>query len=206
MKRAISIFLAIVLSVSFLGCIGGDDDSDNVETSTLPPKLVQVDGVVTTDEYEHMESFSGGRFVLYWRFYEENVVFAMVARTEGMVSLGIDPEVRMKGADMMIGWVKDGETFLFDCYSTGETGPHPEDTDLGGTDDIIEYMGTENDGVTIIEFSRPLQSIDEFDKDIVADGSFYVIWAISNSDSLTSSHNYRGGATINEEDGNAGGY
>jgi len=205
LRNVYVIFLILALSFPVLGCISGNGD-DSSETKTLPSTVVAVDGTIMMDEYEGQTSFTGGRFILYWRFEDDNVIFGMLAMTDGMLALGIDPESGMKGADMYIGWVDDEGTSLFDCHSTGTTGPHPSDIELGGTEDIIEYAGTEEDGITTIEFKRSIDPQDPYDKMFSNTDGTYVIWAISGQDSLTASHSDRGGGNVNEPSGNVGEY
>ncbi len=38
----------------------------------------------------------------------------------------------MKDADMIFGWVEDGEAKVLDLYTTGSTGLHRPDTEIGG--------------------------------------------------------------------------
>jgi len=184
------------------GCVGGDNEE---QTTTLPPNDVSIDGIVTQGEYDHMSVLSDGKFTMYWRFEENNIVIAMVAGTEGMISLGLDPGVGMKDSDMLIGWVDDG-TFLYDCYSVDTTGPHPEDTEIGGTNDIIVYAGSEADGITTIELLRKLDTGDAYDKEIGTSGELQVIWAISNSDSFSTKHSSRGGVKIELSSSDVSGY
>ena len=59
--------------------------------------------------------------------------------------------------------IGDGTVKVVDAYSTGPTGPHPADTDQGGSDDIISFGGKESDGKTVIEFVRKLDTGDDKD-------------------------------------------
>ncbi|NIP35848.1 MAG: hypothetical protein GWN18_12860, partial [Thermoplasmata archaeon] len=86
-----------------------------------------IDGVVEDGEYDFDARFAGGDYRLYWKVVGDDLQIAIRARTEGWVSLGIDPEDRMQGADMVIGWVEDGTPVVHDAYATGPTGPHPPD-------------------------------------------------------------------------------
>jgi hypothetical protein len=88
---------------------------------------------------------------------------------------------------MILGWVADGETFIFDLYSTGTFDPHPLDTDIGGSYDILEFGGSEIDGITIIEFKRQLNTGDSNDERIVS-GTNLIIWAFGPNDDLFKGH------------------
>ena len=204
MNRCIIIpFVLIICLLS--ACIGGGDGSDS-ETTTPPQNLEAIDGVVTQGEYDHQAEFSNGKFVVYWRFQDESIIFAMVAKTDGMIALGFEPEIGMKDADMVIGWVKGGVAYIFDCYSIGESGPHPEDSNLQGNDDITAYAGVEYGGFTTIEFSRKLITGDTYDKDIPTTGIFNVIWAYGPEDSITLGHTNKGGGMLKMDSADVVGY
>ena len=102
----------------------------------------------------------------------------------------------MKDADMIMGSVDGGKTTVLDLYSTGRYGPHEDDTFLGGTYDILEFAGSEEDGYTVIEFKRKLDTGDEFDKLLEPGESVSVIWAMADLDSRKLKHNVAYGEAI----------
>ena len=113
-----------------------------------------VDGEIHEDEYEFLVSLGDGHFDLYWKFLDNDTVqMAIQAKATGMVAVGFDPVVRMKHADMVIGYRQsNGEFELHDAWSTGETGPHPDDVDEGGTFDLtpdieVPYTGRDQDNI-----------------------------------------------------------
>lgn len=154
-----------------------------------------VDGVVKAGEYERSAVLDNGIYTLSWTIAGDMVWFGIQATTTGWVALGIDPETIMKGSDMVFGWVSGGKETVLDQYSTGMFGPHPDDTSLGGTMDILSSAGSEQSGTTTIEFSRKRVTGDTQDKAIPASGSLKIIWAIGNADSV-SSHSRKGSGTI----------
>lgn len=155
-----------------------------------------LDGLVSPGEYFANVSF-GDSYQLFWSFNDTTIFFAMQGKCTGWVALGLEPTDAMKDADMIFGWVSSsGAVSVVDAYSTGTYGPHPPDTDLGGTFDILAFNGSESDGYTTIEFVRLLDTGDQYDKPISPDTSLDIIWAISNSDDMNSGHTERGGATI----------
>jgi hypothetical protein len=163
----------------------------NTQPATNPKNTL--DGVITVDEYEFKVKLDGDNFILHWNSDGDLIQFAMEARTTGWVSIGFEPTVKMKDADMIFGWVGDnGDAFALDTYSTGEFGPHPPD----GSDDILEYGGTEASGKTIIEFLRYFDTGDPEDKEIKKSGEVKIIWAIGGNDDYTSGHTSRGYGTI----------
>ena len=158
-------------------------------TRTEPPS---VDGNVLDGEYN--ARFDFGRITIYTRTEGNLVYIALIGKTAGWVAIGFGAS-DMKGADIVIGWVSGGKTYVLDSYSTGKTGPHRPDTILGGSDDIIEYAGSEVNGITTIEFVRKLVTGDPYDKPIRI-GTNTVIWAVGDSDNPKDIHVERGKSTI----------
>jgi hypothetical protein len=176
--------LTLLLTLLFLG-------------AALSIPAIDIDGVVAEGEYAGSLSQAGGDFVLYWSVAGDTAYFAIQARTEGWVCLGIEPTQAMADADMVFGWVDaDGKAGVLDCYSTGIFGPHPPDEDLGGRQNILSFAGKEQGGVTTFEFSRALQTGDAFDKPLPAKGKVKIIWAASGFDDYMNPHNRRGSGTI----------
>ena len=89
----------------------------------------------------------------------------------------------------------DGKLSIADMFSTGEFGPHPPDTQLSGTDDILASGGKVDNGYTTIEFKRKLNTGDKFDKPLIM-GINKIIWAYSNEPVLTIKHSSRGSGEI----------
>lgn len=89
---------------------------------------------------------------------------AIKGHTTGWVAIWFEPSVAMKDADMIFGWVQDGQIVVMDTYSTGTYGPHPSDEEPGGTNDILAFAGKEENGYTVIEFKRNLDTGDQYDK------------------------------------------
>jgi len=159
-----------------------------------------VDGVVNPGEYQSSESFENGTVIVSWTIGDSLAWFAMSAPTEGWVALGFGAENMMQGADMAIGWVEDdGRAFVLDCYSTGPYGPHPPDTELGGKDDLVAFAAAEKNGITTIEFSRPIAATDAYDKPIVPGESY--IWAYATSDDFDEYHPVAGYGTLDSAGG-----
>jgi hypothetical protein len=158
---------------------------------------VDLDGKIADGEYADSLVFANGEFVLFWSLDQEAAHFAIRARTAGWVALGIEPIQAMDQADMVFGWVSDdGTVNALDCFSTGLFGPHPQDEELGGTADLLGFAGSEQDGVTSFEFSRPLDSGDSYDKPLSSEGEVKIIWALGNSDNNQAPHIRRGGGTL----------
>ena len=153
------------------------------------------DAVIGADEYAHSVEAAGVTF--HWSSDDEFLFGAMSAETTGWVAVAFDPENKMQGANYVYGWVKDGQTEVFNMFGTKPAGPgsHPEDRTLGGTDDIVAFAGSEEGGTTLIEFQIPLDSGDANDKPLAAGGTYTVLLAHGANDDLNY-HAARGATEI----------
>ncbi|MBM3707872.1 MAG: hypothetical protein FJW69_05980 [Actinobacteria bacterium] len=166
------------------------DSSESAATgSELITSEFKADGVISEGEYSGKQTY--GDFEINWTNDDTYFYAAIKAEATGFVAVAIQPGSRMKNADIIMGFVKDGSASIFDMFSTGDFGPHMPDTELGGTDDVIEYAAAEDGTFTIIEFKRLLVTGDDYDNDIV-EGKNQIIWAYSKADDLEIKHSTRG--------------
>ncbi len=187
------VILAAGLAYLMFTQTGKQASSPTAPTMT-PAVEWKPDGKVSEGEYQGEVELAGGRFRVYWRSDGEYLYMALVGETEGWVAIGFEPTVRMKDADMVIGWVKGGKAYVVDAFSTGETGPHPPDTKIGGSNDILAYGGSEGNGVTVIEFKRKLDTGDKYDKPLVPGRTVKFLFAMADSDQFTKKHNVAKGS------------
>ena len=172
-------------------------------TTTTPPGggntstgLVEwsPDGVISEGEYQSEYTLADGNFKLYLRVEGDTIYIGMAGKTRGWVAIGIEPTYMMKDADMIIAWVDaNGTVHVEDAYSTGATGPHPVDTQLGGTNDILQYGGKEQGGWTIIELARKLDTGDQYDKPLQPGSTVKIIYGMSSQDSFKAYHDVTAG-------------
>ena len=144
------------------------------------------DGVVTPGEYTGMQVY--GDYEIHWATDEQHIYVGMRARTSGWVAVGFNatPGQGMANADMVLGVVDGDDVMISDEFGTGRT-THRPDTELGGTDDILEYGGTEQGEFMTIEFKRALSTGDPYDA-VLGEGTITIMWAYSDSKSLTEYH------------------
>ncbi|MFC2024745.1 DOMON domain-containing protein, partial [Chloroflexota bacterium] len=154
-----------------------------------PAERWSPDGVLADGEYLGEMQYSN--YEIRWASDEQHVYIGIKAKTDGWVALGIQPGSRMKDADMIFGFVSGGETTVIDLFSTGDFGPHPPDTELGGSDDILEFGGSQADDFTTIEFKRLLDTGDEYDLPL-SPGTHQIIWAYGRNDNPGMRHTLRG--------------
>lgn len=199
----ISVF--IVLVAFLIGCSGENAEGPaEVETGGgLPiapengqePELVEWNGDGIFSDNEYLGEMKYGSFEIRWRSDGDYLYLGITADTSGWISVGFEPSVAMKDADMIFGAVADGTVIVSDQYSTGSFGPHSADSELGGSDDVLEYGGTESGGTTTIEVKRRLNTGDAYDY-VFAGGTVNIIWGYSSSDDFTRQHSNRGSGEI----------
>lgn len=158
-----------------------------LEEPAAPAVAWTADGVIGDDEYDQQLDF--GNIRLWWRHDGTSLYIAFEGDTAGWVAIGINPQRGMQGADYLFGYVKDGEASLWDAYGTAPTGPnHPPDTELGGTDDIVAFVGVEEGDVTRFEVQIPLDSGDAYDHRLEPGMAYPIIVAIGGEDEFNAYH------------------
>jgi hypothetical protein len=169
--------------------------SSSTSNQTSPSDVLwQPDGVITTGEYSGSNNY--GAYTVHWRSDAQFVYIGISAKTNGWVSLALQPGSRMKDSDMLFGFVKDAKTEVMDLFCTDNLGSHPEDKELGGSNDVISFGGKEQDGLTIIEIKRLLNTGDKYDLSIQK-GLNKIIWAYGSGDNPAIKHAARGYGEIN---------
>ena len=125
----------------------------------------------------------------YWRISDNYFDVKVSAKCKGWISVGIDPTVKMKDADIVIAYIKKGKVFAQDNYGIAPV-YHKPDVELGGVDNVINLIGKEENGITEIAYSIPINSGDKYDK-IIKTGKHRIILAFSNKDDFSSRHKVR---------------
>jgi len=189
--------LVVATVLGFSGCGQPDAPAENGTEEELPGEEESTpsvewaaDGVITAGEYSGQ--MDKGMYRLYWSRLDDVLQMGIRAETEGWVAVGIQPGSAMQDADIIIGFVADAQVTLEDHYSTGRFGPHRPDTEQGGTNDILAFGGSEADGFTVIEFSRKLDTGDEYDNPLTVGTTNAVIWAYGTADNTSLQHAPRG--------------
>lgn len=132
-----------------------------------------------------------------WTINGDKLDIKISAKTTGWVAVGFNPTKKMKDANIIIGYVKEGKVVISDEFGTRYTG-HAEDDQSGGRDNISNKAGGEEGGVTTLSFTIPLNSGDPKDGVIVANGNTKILLAYGGSrDGLRSRHTFRTSKIIN---------
>lgn len=193
-------FKSVVLTVAAIalltGCSAKENPAQNAPPQSAMPQVAKAwnsDGVISDGEYTTKKMI--GEIEVSTKVEGDSVMVAMKARTTGWMSLGIDPEDKMKGADIWMCYVKDGKAEVIDMYSTGPYGPHPADEKQGGKADVTMISVMQQDGNTIIEFKRKLETGDSKDKPLKM-GENKVMWGVGDSSDPSMKHSRRGYGTL----------
>jgi hypothetical protein len=131
-----------------------------------------------------------GEVTVAWTLEGDQIHMELSAETEGWVSIGIDPEDAMGGADITIGAVKNDKVRIEDHFADRKRG-HSSDEKLGGENHVMNPAGIEKNGVTTISFTRSVAAAEAWDKPINTSGKTRVMVAYGSRDSLGLSHQYR---------------
>jgi hypothetical protein len=150
---------------------------------------------VSAANYEH--EVKAKKMTFSWKIDGDTLAAKISAKTKGWVGIGFNPSEKMKGADFILGYVKKGKAKIIDEYGVDKT-KHSSDKKLGGTSDALLVAGTEEDGITTIEFTIPLKSADKNDTVIDVNGDTIVLLAYGpDRDSFKTKHKFRTALTVN---------
>ncbi len=183
MKRLL-FAVAIMVLAAFTAYSGGEGE----DAAELDFADITIEGYSrVTDE--------GQAFDLQWMVEGEELHVQMAALTEGWIAVGFDPRQMMADANVLIGFVSDGTVFFEDHYGDGIMS-HSSDESLGGAANYSDVTGEQTSGATIIRFTIPLDSGDEFDKPLEAGGTYSVIFAYGGNgdDDFDTYHSRRRGS------------
>lgn len=147
------------------------------------------DGVITANEYTGQTSY--GDYEIHWNSDGQYIYIGVKAKASGWVAVGFQPGPLHRETDMVLGFVRDGQVSVFDMFSIAELGPCTADSELGGSDDVLEYGGREEGGYTVVEFKRLLSTGDDYDGELFS-GVNEIVWAYSTLDDPRQKHINRG--------------
>ncbi len=153
-----------------------------------------IDGAIGATEYAHSTEVAGVE--VYWANDATYLRVGLVSPGTGYVAIGFDPVRQMEGANMILGYVQDGNAYLRDDFGTEATA-HMADVDGGGVDNILSAAGAEWTDQTVIEFIIPLDSGDPMDKPLVPGNTYTILVAYHDLiDGFTTRHSRRGTGEI----------
>lgn len=132
-----------------------------------------------------------------WKVDGDNLAVKLSAKTSGWVGIGFNPTKMMKDANYVLGYVKKGKAKIIDDFGVKDNA-HKSDKKLGGTSDAVLVGGSEEGGITTVEFLVPLKSEDIYDNTLDVNGETIVLLAYgAGRDSFKSKHKYRSTFKVN---------
>ena len=193
-NRLAGLAMVLIISVVVLGCGSGRVAPPAPEATKEPgvsrtPVEWRSDGLIADNEYTSHQKI--GDIDVYSRVSGDTVMFGLRASTQGYLAIGIGAEDRMKGADILTCYVKDGKAVVTEVHSTGPYGPHPSVQ----ASTVAQVSGSKKDGVTIVEFSRKLAPGTSDSKPLKI-GDNQLIWAVGPGTDIEQKHSQRGNGTL----------
>ena len=154
----------------------------------VPPP--RVDGMLLEHEYAQTLYDNVTGISVSWSIVGDQIHMALQSPYRGWVGIGFSPNdavtTQMLGADIWLGYVKDGQVLLEDQYGNTKVSHRP-DPRGEGTEDILSVAGYEDERGTLIEFTRRLVTDDKRDKPIQR-GKVFVELAYALDDDLFAYH------------------
>ena len=198
MRKNFTTFLSIIFLIVFINTCDTAEDETTTSTGTTDTGNGDTDSTTTDDtttddttiDADGFKVETKDDFTIKWKIEGSTISVKVSAPTSGWVAVGFDPTSRMKDANIVIGYVENGEVFIRDDYGSATTA-HEADTAAGGTDNLSNTSGTETNGTTEIAFTMPLDSGDSRDRILKEGTSYTIIMAYGSSDSFTIKHSTR---------------
>ncbi len=165
--------------------------------------LILLGSLVNVQAAQYDHEVKDKKITFAWKVDGDRLAVKLSAQTEGWVGIGFNPSRMMKDANFILGYVKDGKPEITDDFGDTNNNHSPDDK-LGGTQDVTLVGGSEEGGMTTIEFTMPLQSPDKNDGTITANGDTIVLLAYGGArDSFKSKHQYRTALKVNLSTGSS---
>lgn len=149
-----------------------------------------ISSIPTTAAAEFQHSIDFKKMQLFWTVEKDSLKVRLVGKTKGWLGVGFNPTRQMQNANIIIGYVKRGRLKISDDFGIRRT-DHKSDKQLKGKNNLRNTSGSEKRGVTIVNFTIPLDSGDKYDRVIKPDGNTRVIVATGKKDSLKLGHNFQ---------------
>lgn len=113
----------------------------------------------------------------------------LTGETTGWVAVGFNPTSVMRNANIIIGYVSGTTAQIRDDWGNSNTS-HVSDVSMGGSSNVTLIQGTEAAGVTMLNFTIPLNSGDQYDQALAVNQSYPIILArgANGADNYTGMH------------------
>lgn len=161
--------------------------------------LLSSAGNIVAGDYAHKVTIADMSFE--WTVDGGEIHIQLTAKTKGWLGIGFSPESRMRGANFILGYVKQGEVSIQDAYGIREI-QHIKDEANDGETNISDVSGFENGNRTTISFTIPMDSGDSNDKPMVPGQKTTVLLGFGpDRDNFYSRHTFRTRIQVNLQTG-----
>jgi len=168
------------------------EEADGTDADMSPV----IDGGIDPGEYPHSLTENATGIEFFWSHDGQDLFAGIKTGSPGWVSTGFDPQSAMKDANIIFMALDGEDVMIRDDFGTSAFS-HDDDVELGGTNDITASAAGRDGGITVYEFSIPLDSGDEFDRVLVPGNEYGVIFAVNdNGIDFDSKHSASGSAGI----------
>ncbi|XP_030746402.1 MOXD1 homolog 2 [Sitophilus oryzae] len=114
----------------------------------------------------------------------QDITFEVQVRTLGYVGFGFSRDGRMAGADMVVGWVDQGQVYFQDRHVKDSPGSAMDrEPEVDPSQDYQLLLGYENSTHTVLRFRRRLDTCDHHDIPITND-TMRIVWAFHRDEPL----------------------
>ena len=169
----------------------------NIQTVIAGIGLILLGSLTNVQAAQYDHEVQDKKITFAWKVDGDRLAIKLSAQTSSWVGIGFNPSKMMKDANFVLGYVKDGKVEITDEFGN-EDNNHSPDSKLGGNEDVTLVGGSEEGGMTTIEFTMPLQSADKNDSAITVDGDTTVLLAYGvGRDSFKAKHQYRTAMKVN---------
>jgi hypothetical protein len=175
-KKTLAILFVVILSILYVNIAAENDTASGDD-----PVLYDIDKSKSNAVYH--SGFEVDGFEFNYTVRESILDCKLVAPSTGWVRLGLRPVDNDSKYNIIIGRVTDTHYSLADCFISRKYNNVMLDTKIGGANDITDTAGYEENGKTILFFSLPLESKDEFDT-IIGNNMILITLECSDSDDL----------------------
>ncbi|XP_033727736.1 DBH-like monooxygenase protein 1 [Pecten maximus] len=136
------------------------------------------------DHYVQLDAT--GQYWLFWTTNDTHVTFETHVNTQGYIGFGISPNGKMFPADVIVGGVKDGQTYFKDYHTTEHAPPVVDQSQ-----DWFLIAGKETASGTVLTFVRKLNTCDSAGDMVITDDTTRIIFSY-HPDDVTSYIPYHG--------------
>jgi DOMON domain len=151
--------------------------------------------IVYAADYDH--EIQVQRITFSWRVDGANLHIKLAAHTKGWVAIGFNPDIQMKGARFVLGYVINGKPVVSNQFGVDNNKHEPVEK-LGEKSHVTLVGGKEEGGVTTMEFSIPLVQPDSKGKKIDPNVMTTVLLAYGpDFDSFLMKHKFRIKLSVN---------